>query len=174
MSVRRHLHRADVWLYAEIARLRTPFWDRELRHLSNAADHGRLWFGVAAVLALTGRPDAARDGLVALGVASGVTNAVLKPLGGRRRPDRDAHDVPIARHTVMPRSTSFPSGHSASAIAFTTAAAHDLPPAAAVPLRALGLVVSYTRVHVGVHYPGDVLAGALAGWCAARLARRRG
>lgn len=173
MSWRRQLHRADVWLFAEIARLHTPFWDRELRHLSRSADHGRLWMGVAAVLALAGRRDAARNGMVALAVASAVTNALLKPLGGRRRPDRDAHDVPAARHVRMPSSTSFPSGHSASAIAFSTAAAHGLGPHTGLAVRALGWLVAFTRVHVGVHYPGDVLAGSAAGWCAARLVLRR-
>lgn len=173
MSWRRQLHRADVWLFAEVARLHTPFWDRELRHLSRSADHGRLWMGVAGVLALTGRRDAARDGMLALALASAVTNALLKPLGGRRRPDRDAHDVPAARHVRMPSSTSFPSGHSASAIAFSTAAAHGLPPRAGLAVRALGWLVAFTRVHVGVHYPGDVLAGSAAGWVAARLVLRR-
>jgi undecaprenyl-diphosphatase len=172
MSLRRQLHRADVWLFAEVARLHTPFWDRELRHLSRSADHGRLWMGVAALLILGGRRDAARDGIVALAVASTVTNGALKPLGGRRRPDRDGHDVPAARHVRMPSSTSFPSGHSASAIAFSTAAARRLPRAAGLPLLGLGALVSLTRVHVGVHYPGDVLAGAVAGWCAARAAPR--
>lgn len=173
MSVRRQLHRADVWAYAQVARLRTPFWDRELRQLSRSADHGRLWFAVAAMLALRGRRDQARHGLLALGLASAVTNGLLKPLGGRRRPDRDAHDVPAARHVRMPRSTSFPSGHSASAIAFSSAAARGLPPSTAVPLRGLGWVVAFTRIHVGVHYPGDVLAGALAGWIAARVVLHR-
>lgn len=170
MSLRRQLHRLDVWAYAEVARFHTPFWDRELRHLSRSADHGRLWMGVAAVLLLAGRREAARDGMVALAMASAVTNGVLKPLGGRRRPDRDAHDVPAARHVRMPGSTSFPSGHSASAIAFSSAAARHLPAPMALPVRALGLVICFTRVHVGVHYPGDVLAGAAAGWGAARAA----
>lgn len=170
MTLRRQLHRLDVWAYAEVARLRTPFWDRELRMVTRAADHGRLWMALAAALALGGRRTAAADGMVALTLASAVTNGVLKPVGGRRRPDRDAHDVPAARHVRMPRSTSFPSGHSASAIAFSAAAARDLPARGALPVRGLGLLVCFTRVHVGVHYPGDVLAGAAAGWGAARAA----
>ena len=56
-------------------------------------------------------------------------NLVLKPLGRRRRPDRVAHDVLEARHVPMPESTSFPSGHSASAFAFATGVAHVLPAA---------------------------------------------
>jgi undecaprenyl-diphosphatase len=62
----------------------------------------------------------------------------------------------------MPTSTSFPSGHSASGFAFADAVAATLP-AVAVPIRGLAVVIAYSRVHTGVHYPGDVIVGALIG-----------
>ena len=62
----------------------------------------------------------------------------------------------------MPASTSFPSGHSASGFAFASAVAGTLP-IAAVPLRGLAAAVAYSRVHTGVHYPGDVVVGSLIG-----------
>ena len=62
----------------------------------------------------------------------------------------------------MPTSGSFPSGHTASAFAFATAVTADLPQLA-LPLFGLATVVGYSRVHNGVHYPGDVMAGAVLG-----------
>ena len=69
----------------------------------------------------------------------------------------------------MPRSLSFPSGHSASAFAFATAVG-QLIPLAAPPLRFVAAMVAYSRVHTGVHYPGDVIVGSLVGALAGRAA----
>lgn len=68
----------------------------------------------------------------------------------------------VERHVTMPTSSSFPSGHSAAAFAFATGVGHEWP-AVGVPLRGLAAVVAYSRVHTGVHYPGDVIAGSLLG-----------
>jgi undecaprenyl-diphosphatase len=111
---------------------------------------------------------AAVDGLASIAVTSGVVNLVLKPWWRRRRPDRGAYHVPIARQVDMPRSTSFPSGHAASAFAFASGVARELP-VAAVPLQAAAALVAYSRVHTGVHYPIDVIAGAVVGGALAPL-----
>ena len=94
---------------------------------------------------------------------------VLKPLGGRRRPNRDTNNVPVARQVPMPETTSFPSGHAASAFAFASGASFALP-AVGFPLNLAAAVVAYSRVHTGVHYPGDVVAGAVAGAALAPIA----
>jgi undecaprenyl-diphosphatase len=162
--------RVDVALYAAIAQTPTPALDGAMARLSRMADYSRLSLVAAAVLATSGGRGrrAATMGLVSVGVAASVVNLGVKPLGRRRRPDRVAEQVPVARHVRMPSSTSFPSGHSAAAFAFATGVGHVLPPAA-IPLRGLAALVAYSRVHTGVHYPGDVVAGALMGTALAQL-----
>ena len=77
--------------------------------------------------------------------------------------------MPVARQVEMPRSTSFPSGHSASAFAFATGVA-TASPAAGIPLSALAALVAYSRVHTGVHYPLDAIVGSVSGVALAPLA----
>jgi undecaprenyl-diphosphatase len=141
-----------------------------MRRLSSAADRSRLSILSAGLLAATGGSTgrhAARVGLSAVAITSGVVNAGVKPLARRRRPDRASHDVPQARHVKMPTSRSLPSGHAASAFAFATGVGHTMPRTGAA-LRLLAAAVAYSRVHTGVHYPGDVIAGALLGAAAAQ------
>ena len=163
--------RVDLALYAAVARTPTPALDRVMGRLSSAADYSRISMTAAGLLALSGGRTgrrAAGMGLASLAVTSGVVNVAVKPLARRRRPDRLAGDVPLARHVPMPSSRSFPSGHSAAAFAFATGVG-NVSPAAAAPLRALAAAVGYSRVHTGVHYPGDVLVGALIGTTLAQL-----
>lgn len=159
----RDAERVDVAVYDAITRTPTPSLDREMRWLTQAANYSRLWLASAAVLAATrgprGRRAAAR-GIASVIVTSALANLVAKPLGGRARPDPG--EAPEARRAPMPLSTSFPSGHAASAFAFATGVGSVLP-RAAIPIRALAFAVAYSRVHTGVHYPADVIAGSLLG-----------
>ncbi|MEV4319843.1 phosphatase PAP2 family protein [Actinocrispum sp. NPDC049592] len=146
--------------------------DRVLTALTKSANHGKLWFGVSAVLALrkgkTRR--AAMRGVAAIGGASMSANLIGKQLFPRRRPAAEL--LPVHRRlTKRPTSSSFPSGHSASAVAFTTALAMESPVLGLV-IAPVAAAVAYSRVHTGVHWPTDVAAGAAIG-VAAGLATRR-
>ena len=164
--------RLDLALYAAVAATPTPALDRPMRLLTRSANHSGLWLGTAALLAgARGRRGrrAAATGLAAVAATSALVNVAIKPLTRRRRPDPVTHRVPLARHVPMPASRSLPSGHAASAFAFATGVGHVLPHEAAV-LRALAVAVGYSRVHTGVHFPGDVLCGAVVGTAVAQIA----
>lgn len=161
----------DRAVYRAVAETPTPVLDPPMRRLSKAADRSRLWLGIAAAMAAVGGREgrrAAGAGLVALAVNSAVVNVGFKLAARRRRPDRDSARVPALRQVPMPHSASFPSGHAASGFAFANAVGQTLPMAAA-PLRLLASGVGYSRVHTGVHYPGDVVMGAVIGAAAGEL-----
>ena len=165
------IERIDAGIYAAVASTPTPVLDTFMARLSDAANYSRLSLTAATLLAVTGGRRgrrAAAYGLASIGVTATVANLVVKPLARRERPERAAHDVPIARHVDMPATRSFPSGHMAAASAFATGVGHVMP-AAAVPLHGLAAVVGYSRIHTGVHFPSDVVAGALLGTVLAQL-----
>ena len=170
--MRAELDRLDVAVYAAVAATPTPEMDAALRRLSLAANYSRLWLGCSALLAAFGGERgrrATQNGLAAIALSSGVVNVVLKPLGNRHRPDRDTHDVPVSRQVDMPSSTSWPSGHSASGFAFATGVGAAWP-AVGIPLTVVASLVAYSRVHTGVHYPSDTIAGTVSGVALAPVA----
>jgi membrane-associated phospholipid phosphatase len=159
------LNRLDTAVYAAIARTPTPGLDQALGRLSRAADFSKLWLASASALAAFGGEQgrrAAGNGIASLALTSAIVNAVLKPLWGRRRPERVKHRVPFARRVRMPKTRSFPSGHAASGFAFATGVASAAPVPGGL-LTALAALVAYSRVHTGVHHPSDVVAGAVIG-----------
>lgn len=161
----------DRRLHALVGRFPSSPADRWLRRLSTVADHGKLWLAIGALLAARRGPlrRGAIRGLGSMAFSSLVVNAVLKRLFGRVRPDLE--NLQAARRLRRePGSLSFPSGHSGSAAAFVTGLAMESP-AAGAALAPLGLAVGYSRVHVGVHYPGDVLAGFAVGGTVAAATR---
>ena len=164
----------DQAVYAAIARTPTPTLDRVMSGLSRASNYSRLWMASAAALALAGGPSgrrAAVQGVASVAVTSAVVNLPVKQIGRRQRPDRAMEKVPVTRQVRMPTSRSFPSGHSASAFAFATGVGNRLP-LVAVPLHAVAGVVAYSRVHTGVHHPGDVVVGSILGTVLAQLTTR--
>lgn len=154
----------DRALFARAAAARWRGTHPWLRELSHAADHGKLWFGTAAVLgAVGGRGGrrAALRGVGSLALASWAANVAAKQLTRRPRPPVDP--VPAVRRLLRhPVTTSFPSGHSASAAAFATGVALEWPLLGAA-IAPIAVAVGVSRVYTGAHYPGDVLAGFTLG-----------
>lgn len=171
-NIRRKLVRTDAKLMESTGALQPSGLDSAMRFLSRAANHGVLWMFVAMVMALLGgRPRrAAARGMLALAGSSAFANGILKPLFPRRRPPARVWLNP-KRGVEIPTSSSFPSGHSSSAAAFTSAVAMESPVAGAV-IAPLAAAVAYSRVHNGVHWPSDVFAGIAVGGAVAAGTRR--
>jgi membrane-associated phospholipid phosphatase len=164
------VQRLDRQLMRHSFDARTPALDRSLVVITRAANYSRLWLLIAAGLSVLGGGRgrrAAWRGLRAIAIAAAVANGPAKLLVRRRRPSSGSRPTLIR----MPRSTSFPSGHTAAAFAFATGACTELPVLMPV-LAPLASVVAYSRVHTGVHYPSDVAAGAGIGIVSGLLAAR--
>jgi undecaprenyl-diphosphatase len=171
--VKRRLNALDKRLFRSVAAAHLPGCDRVLPRLSRAADNSLLWACVAAALASTGRDRlrrAATRGLLSISLVSPLVNLLGKQAFGRDRPS--IADFPRARLGRVPASLSFPSGHSAAAAAFAAAVAMEAPARIAVPVAVTAGAVCFSRVYTGVHYPGDVLAGASLGVAAAIVTGR--
>ncbi len=130
--------------------------DRLAARTVQVADSGGLWWGLAALLGASGNRfgrRAALRALLASGVASGLVNGTARLIARR------------------PPTSTFPSAGAATAFAFATGVAQELP-VAGVPVAALAGLVGWSRARTGVHRPAGVVGGAALG-VAAGLATRR-
>src|SRR5256714_581887 len=156
----------DAWdrrLFQRLTRRERRVIDKGLKQLSNSANRSVIWFAIAALLAILGGPRgrrAALRGVISIAITSTSVNLPLKYLARRDRPPMRRGDRPLP--VSLPGSFSFPSGHSASAFAFPTRVALEQPGLLA-PILPLAAGVAYSRVHLRVHYPLDVLAGVAIG-----------
>ncbi|WP_225846071.1 bifunctional phosphatase PAP2/diacylglycerol kinase family protein [Streptomyces sp. HPF1205] len=162
----------DRALLTQVAERHWPAAEPVLPRLSRAANHGRLWIAVGAGMALVGGREgrwAAVRGAGSLALASLTVNTVAKGAVRRARPVLDT--VPVIRRLHrQPVTSSFPSGHSASAAAFAAGAAMESGGWGAV-LAPLAASVAFSRVYTGVHYPSDVVVGCALGVGAALAVR---
>lgn len=130
------------------------------RFVTATTDLGSVYavLGTAATLGVLGRRRAAEDtlgvGLLAWGLSQGTKTGVR-----RVRPYDEAEGV--RRLIAIPTGSSFPSGHATVGAAVATVLVdHARPSVGRAGLALVGAYVPLSRVHVGVHYPTDVLGGA--------------
>jgi undecaprenyl-diphosphatase len=137
---------------------RDPRVERAVERFSRLGEHGGVWLAIgAAGYALDGarRPQWRKaTGTVA---ATYALNTALKLAVRRRRPELPG----LPALTSTPTRLSFPSAHAATS--FAGARCYSRLGLPAVPLYALAKSLSLSRLYLGVHYPSDVLGGAVLG-----------
>lgn len=147
--------RWDRHLESWIVDHRVGLLDPVFRWLSYAGTHGAIWLGLALLFALVLRRAAVLVWVLVAEIVADVSTTGLQALFGRARPD-----VPTL--VARPHSHSFPSGHAATSFACATVLG-ALEPRLRVPAYVLAALIAFSRLYVGVHYPLDVLAGAVWG-----------
>ena len=164
--LRHEFARSTSRCYAAIAATPTPTLDRVSPTVSRAADHSSC-----------GR----RGGAGAQQTASASTGSrrsrshrpsstsAYSRWGAGAGPTAPRMRCRSLGTSTMPSTTSFPSGHAASAFAFATGVTRELP-TVGIPMHGAAAVVAYSRVHTGVRYPLDVIVGAVVGGALSPLA----
>lgn len=142
--------------------LRIPLLNPIMDFITHLGDGGFIW--IALTLFLLFRKNTRVVGVVAAGslaMNAIITNLVLKPLVDRIRPYEVLADLEllISKQT----DSSFPSGHTAASFAVAVVCLKLLPRGYGISAMVLAVIIAFSRLYVGVHYPLDVLGGIVIG-----------
>ena len=151
----------EIPLLQSIVQLRQPWLDDVMVTASAIGAGGFVWTVIAAIaFVFPNRRAAAWRVLLAVWLTWFAVDGVIKPLVGRTRPFEVMHEIQLLDQ--RPVTASFPSGHAAIAVAGALAVSRLFPSAwwAFWPLATL---IAFSRLYLGVHWPSDVLAGAIIG-----------
>jgi membrane-associated phospholipid phosphatase len=146
----------------------TPAAERKVARFSLLGEHAAVWLVLGTAESLRSSDERRSRWVRATGVVAGTyaANTALKLLVRRVRPELPG----LPGLTSTPTRFSFPSAHSSTS--FAGALAYGRAGFPAAPLYALATALALSRLYLGVHYPSDVLAGALFGLAIADVCTR--
>lgn len=140
-----------------------------MKCITRLGNGGLIWLALIVLLLLF--HSTRRTGitaLLAMLLTLLVINLLLKNMIARIRPYETV--VGLTRIISAPTDFSFPSGHAGHAFAASVVFFRELPKKLGIPALVFAFLISFSRLYVGVHYPTDVLAGAILGTAMALLA----
>lgn len=142
--------------------IHTPLLDKILAFITSLGNAGIIWIVLAVVLLIL--PKTRKTGIIvaaALLADLVLCNLILKNLVSRVRP----YDVNTAIAILIkkPLDFSFPSGHTAASFAAMTALFLAKMKKAWIAALVLAVLIAFSRLYFYVHYPTDVLGGAVVG-----------
>ena len=155
-----------IWIQEHLrTEFLTPFW----KAITSLGDAGWFWIALGVLfLCFKKTRKTGITALLSLGIGFLITNLCLKNMIARPRPfDIYAQILPLIER---PTDYSFPSGHTCASFACALVCFRMLPKKFGVCTVILAAMIAFSRMYLGVHYPGDVLGGFLAGLTASVLA----
>jgi undecaprenyl-diphosphatase len=157
--------RFDARVDDQLDRLRgNRFWDRLFYGASFLGDHGLLWVIVAVIRYFTGVGGAEAAHFAGIrAVCAELGQSILVNLGIKAlfRRTRPVSQIPRPYRLRIPRTTSFPSGHSTASFCAAVLLSDGTPWAPV--LFVLAAVVSLSRAYVRIHHASDVVGGVIVG-----------
>lgn len=142
--------------------LRLPFLNPVMIFITSIGNYALVWIAISVSLVI---PQKTRRigimSLVALLVSFLLNNLILKEVVGRIRP----YEVISGLELLVNPATdlSFPSGHTGNSFAVAVVLFQKLPRKYGIPSLILASLIGISRLYIGIHYPTDVLAGAVIG-----------
>jgi undecaprenyl-diphosphatase len=150
----------DQQLLTWLGAYHAPWLDTAMTGISAAGGAGLVWLALAAVALVTpGHRAAAWRVMLAVFLSFALVDGVIKPLVARARPTVAANgrDLP-----PLPATHAFPSGHATASFSAALTVSRMWPATRAL-WWALAVLIGYSRIYLGHHYPLDVVGGAILG-----------
>lgn len=150
--------------------IKNRFFDIIMPVITNSNNHGEIWIAISILLMISKNTNVRRLGIsiliaVAIGYLLGET--IIKNIIDRARPVGDNYDFSFL--IPIPKSYSFPSGHTTSSFA-AFGVCWFMKARYKYWVLALAVLIAFSRLYLHVHYPSDVLGGIVAGLISAKIA----